>query len=138
MTVYLQTNQDVLVPNIGAVAVSASDTGKIFILPQTTVGVGAVTLTLPALASGLHYRFINGSAAVSAATVSITATAAVLFGQAVMGPVGGVALLPISANTTLNFVTAVTLKGDYADYYCDGTNWYITANARTAGSFTVA
>jgi len=138
MSVYVQTNQNIIVPNAAAFTVNAADTGKIFILPQTTVGVGAITVTLPALAAGLHYRFINGSAGASVATVAITATAAVLQGQAVMGPVGGVSLLPISANTTLNFVNAVTLKGDYADYYCDGTNWYVIANARTSGSFTVA
>jgi len=137
MSIYVQTNQNILVPNANY-AVNASDTGKIFILPQTTIGAGAFTVTLPALSAGLHYRFINGSPAASAATISITATAAVLFGQAVMGPVGGVSLLPINANTTLNFITTVTLRGDYADYYCDGTYWYVTANARTAGSFTVA
>src|SRR4051794_918561 len=67
MAGYIQSNQIVLVPNIASYAVSVADTGKIFILPQTTVGVGAIAITLPAIASGLHYRFFNGSAAISAA-----------------------------------------------------------------------
>ena len=55
MSVYVQTNQPIqLALNQAAYAVSAADTGKIFL-----VGVQgqALTITLPALSAGLHYRF---------------------------------------------------------------------------------
>jgi hypothetical protein len=143
MSVYLQTNQDILVPNQAAYTVSTADTGKIFILPQTVAGVGNITISLPAPAPGLHFRFINSSPAASVRNVAITATAAVVYGQAIMGPLNGVAFLniagvPPAGLTTLNFVTGVTVLGDSADYYCDGTRWYVNAYATTAGSFTAA
>ena len=64
MAVYIQSNQNIIVPNANY-NVNASDTGKIFILPQTTAGVGNIVLSLPAPAAGLHFRFVNGSAAAS-------------------------------------------------------------------------
>ena len=76
MSVYVQTNQIVNIPNAAAYAVSMTDTGKVHICPQTTVGVGDITVTLPAVAAGLHYRFINGSAAAAAANVIVQSAAA--------------------------------------------------------------
>jgi len=138
---YVQTNQNILVPNQNYV-VNESDTGKIFILPQTTAA-NDITLTLPNPLPGLHYYFINGSPAAAASNVNITATGTICFGQASMGPIGGVSTISIAGAppaglTTLTFVTAVSVLGDFADYYCDGTNWYINANSRTTGSFVAA
>ena len=39
MSGYVQSNQNTLVPNVPAYTVSAADTGKIFITPQTAGGV---------------------------------------------------------------------------------------------------
>ena len=138
MATYLQTNQIVLVPNAAAYAISAIDTGKIFVLPQTTVGVGAIAVTLPAPALGLHYRVINGSAAASVAAVTLAATAAIMHGQLVQGPTNGVSLTAVAGLTTVTFVIASSIKGDYVDLYSDGTLWCIQGASSHAGSMTIA
>jgi hypothetical protein len=134
MSGYVQTNQPLLLPDAAA-NISLVDTGKIFLVNTVT---GNRTYTLPAATVGIHYRFINMAAGALGGTVSITGPAGTLYGSAVMGPTGGVALLPISGSTTINFLTAVSLKGDTIDLYSDGVNYYITAFSRIAGAFTVA
>lgn len=141
MSGYIQSNQIVLVPNIAAYAVSVADTGKTLITSLTTALIGDIVISLPPLSEGLHYRFINGGSAVAATnvqTVTIRATAAVLYGQIIEGPVINVAFTPVSALTDINFVALVTLKGDCIDLYCDGASWYVDGRARSAGSITAA
>ena len=127
MATYIQTNQIILVPNAAGYAISAIDTGKIFILPQTT-----------------HYR-VNGSAAIAAANVTLTATAAIMHGQLIQGPKNGVGLTALTGSTTITFVIGVvgppasgSLKGDFVDLYSDGTLWYIQGASSRVGSMTVA
>ena len=137
MSLYVQTNQIVFIPNIPNYAVNSADTGKTMITPQTQAATD-VAIALPALQEGLHYRFINGAAAALSGTVAISATGAIIYGNAVMGPNGGVALLEINGATTINFLTAASVRGDTIDLYCDGTNWYVQASSRIAGSITAA
>ena len=59
MSGYLQSNQVIILP-YAATNISAVDTGKIFITPQTAAGVN-VTYTLPTPSANLHYKFINGA-----------------------------------------------------------------------------
>ncbi len=142
---YVQTNQTILVPNQAAYAISNADSGKILILPQTTAGVGAIAITLPAPSVGLHYRIINGSAAISVANVTVAATAAIMHGQLIQGPTNGVSLTPVVGLTTLTFAIGVvgppatgSIKGDYADLYSDGTLWYIQGASSRILSMTIA
>ncbi len=144
MSGYIQTNQIINVPNVLAYAVSAADTGKTLILPQTTA-LGTVAITLPAPATGLHYRFINGSAAIAVSTVTIAATGAIIHGQIVQGPTNGVSLTPVVGLTTLTLALGVagppaigSIKGDYADFYSDGTLWYLQAASSRTLSMTIA
>ena len=137
MAVYLQTNQIVILPGANA-NISSSDTGKIMMTPQTAGGVASV-YTLPVSAAGLHYRFINGAAAALNGSVQINTNgaAAILSGNVITGPTNGVALLAVSGNTQIRFLTAASVLGDYIDLYSDGTNWYVNANSRVAGGITV-
>ena len=59
MSGFIQSNQIVKLPYANT-AINIADSGKIFITPQT-VGAAAVIYTLPTVAEGLHYRFINGA-----------------------------------------------------------------------------
>ncbi len=133
----VQTNQIVLIPNIPAYPLYASDSGKILITPQT-VGAVAVVISLPAPAINIHYRFINGSVGALDGTVTITATAAILFGNILFGPTDGIAFQGISGSTSINFLTAKSVKGDVIDMYSDGINWYVQGLTRVAGAITLA
>ena len=134
MSVLVQTNQVILVPNANY-NVDASDTGKILMTPQTA-GAVAVVYTLPAPAAGLHFRFVNGAPAALSGSVQINtaAAAAILFGNVISGPTLGVAFLAVSGSTQIRFLTAVSVLSDY-DLYSDGTNWYV--NAMSHGGRTV-
>ncbi len=131
MAGYVQSNQVILLPDLAGSLINAADTGKIMITPATAVGCLYV---LPAFAAGLHFRFINGAPGALAAAIVIASTAAnTIYGSVIMGPTGGVALLALNGNTNVSFVNGVSLKGDYIDLYCDGTNWYVEARSRVLG-----
>ena len=137
MSGYVQSNQIVILANAND-NINTSDTGKILITPQTA---GAVTpiYTLPLPAAGLHYRFINGSAGALNGSVQINTNGAagILYGNVIGGPVNGIALLAVSANTQTRFLTAASLVGDFIDLISDGTNWYVNAVTRVGGAITV-
>jgi hypothetical protein len=134
----VQTNQIVRLP-YAATTINVSDSGKIFITPQTAGGVGVI-YTLPAVASavGAHFRFINGAPAALAGIVTITAPANTLQGVIMKGPVGGALLLSVGGSTSVNFATAASLIGDYIDLQCDGVNYYVSAMSAIALGITVA
>ncbi len=126
MAVYLQTNQPVQIatPQGVAYAVSASDTGKLFLIGIQAQGV---TITLPALAAGLHFRF-------QAKVTGATMTADVL-----IRPVAGLnvsGLLCIAAANPAAVTGATSLS--FMDFYCDGVQWSVIACSSAAGGITQA
>ena len=120
MAVYVQTNQVVNIPNQPAYNVLESDTGKIHSCPQTTLVVGDITITLPPVAPGLYYRFINSSPAAAVANVIIKGNVAGLINGLAIDFTNGI----IMANSTnIKFVSAKSVKGDYIELICDGVIW---------------
>jgi hypothetical protein len=136
MSGYVQSNQIIKLPAIAAFPINAADTGKVMIMPQT---VGAdLIYVLPTPAAGLHYRFINGAALALNGVTAVTASAVIIYGSIITGPTGGVALTPVNGNTLIGFQTATSLRGDYIDMYCDGTNWYCDGRSRVAAGIEIA
>lgn len=138
MSQYIQSNQVIILPYLD-LDITNAESGKVFITPQTA-GAVDVTYTLPPPESGLHFRFINGAPAALAGSVIIATdgAATILYGRALMGPVDGVSLLSVSANSQIEFVTAVSLLGDFIDIICDGTFYYVDSHSRVNGGITVA
>ena len=66
MSVYVQTNLPILLPDAAA-NINATDTGKVLIIPNLNADR---TYTLPAVAAGLHYKFIKTGAAGNIGTVA--------------------------------------------------------------------
>lgn len=132
MSVYLQTNQPVLVATAATYAPSLADTGKIFILAAQGAGM---IITLPAAATvGTHYRFIMNALAGGVVTIGTAAGA---------GGLGGVALtanstVPVIATTlTVNFAATATF-GDYIDVYAvSATKWAVSAGSQVNGGIAV-
>ena len=134
MSVFVQTNQAITLPNQAAYAVSETDTGKMFLI---SIQGAAQTITLPALAAGLHYRFQTPIAgAPITANVGIRAVAA----NNVSGVLSIVGATPvaITGQTTITFTTANCAIGDFLECYCDGTQWSVFGMSSVAGGLTHA
>ncbi len=138
MSVFVQTNQIVTLPYL-ATNINAADSGKIHITPQTAGAVGVI-YTLPAVATsaGVHYRFYNGAPAALSGIVTITAPAGTLRGVVLQGPVNAPLTLSVTNQTSVNFASAASIRGDYIDLLCDGSVWYVSAMSAIALGISVA
>ena len=107
---------------------TASDSGKTILLDA----VGE-DITLPAVTSGLNYKFMC-TATTATSNWTITAAAAVIQGSA---QVAG-AVVAAANETVITLVVAKFLKGDWITLESDGTNWYVEGSVVTALGCTFA
>lgn len=112
----------------GADTITAAETGKTFYL---NAAAGA-TITLPAVAAGLKFRFVI--AATFATTNWIVASAE---GDNIDGSieVAG-AVVVAGAEDQINFVATAESLGDYIELESDGTQWFVHGMAALAGGIT--
>lgn len=110
-----------------------ADSGKMIY-----IGTAGVDLTLPTAASatGITYRVVV-SANFATTNMTVTGPAADATDDTIFGAleVAG-AVVACSAEDTISFVNTAELPGDFVDLHSDGTNWYITGQATTAGGIT--
>jgi hypothetical protein len=93
------------------------ETGSVIVLTRGS----ATTVTLPALAKGLNFRILMGSAQAHV----IDGGAAKIQGDLI--DCSNAATLARTAVTNITSITtANTAIGDYLDFLSDGTNWYVT------------
>ena len=118
-----------------ASTLTQADSGKVFMLNSAT----EFATTLPAPASGLHYKFICKAAPASASYTIVTNGSANIF-------IGGINELEVDTGDdgpydadgdTITFVDAVAVVGDWVEMISDGTSWYITGQANADGGITV-
>jgi len=117
--------------------VLAADSGTTFICS----GGAGKAITLPAVADvpiGWNCKFIVGQAFATTDWI-ITATAAIM--------VGGINELEVDtsddgpvtvAGTTINIELGAETIGDYVDFVCDGTKFFIRGQSKLDGAFTLA
>tara|TARA_R110002073_G_C9277518_1_gene564876 strand:+ start:66 stop:782 length:717 start_codon:yes stop_codon:yes gene_type:complete len=117
--------------------VTAADSGTTFVCS----GDAGKAITLPSVAdagAGFNCRFIVGQAFATTDWI-ITATAAVM--------VGGINELEVDtsddgpstiAGTTINIELGAETIGDFVDFTCDGTKFYINGQSKLDGAFTLA
>src|SRR4051812_15967393 len=111
MSVYVQTNQPVILGNVDA-AISAADTGKLILVNTITADR---TYTLPAAAAGLHYRIQNKAPGASGGNAIVQGAAAGLLNGLIIqlgAAVNATRSLAVTAALSCTFVTAVSVKGD--------------------------
>ncbi len=117
---YIQSNA--IVPLAIATTLTAADSGKIFMVDKT----GAFTITLPAVAtsSGVTYKFIVSTAAVTTTRIAATAGTPIV-GHALNGPRAATnPSIVVGAGTiAVNFSTSCVL-GDTINLYCNGVGWF--------------
>ena len=102
------------------------DSGKIYMLNSTV----ARTITLPKVSPGLKFKFIVTD---STADSSITTSegTALLKG----GAEAGNSYLTLAGTTLI--VEAASTVGDWLEFICDGTYWYISGHSSAGAGFSV-
>ena len=103
------------------------DSGKVYMLYSTVVR----TITLPAVAAGLKFKFIVTDSTAASTIVTSEGTALIKGGAEC-----GDAYLTL-AGTTLTATTDAVV-GDHIELICDGTNWFVSGHGSHDGSFSVA
>lgn len=116
--------------------VTAAENGTRFFLNSSTEFV----TTLPALQAGLQYTFYVKAAPAAASYTIVTASSGNVMVGTIHSSTGGDADSEASGGDTFTFADGVAVKGDRADFFCDGTNWYVTAfvNADAGATITTA
>ena len=103
------------------------DSGKVYMLYSTV----ARTITLPAVAAGLKFKFIATDTTADSSITTSEGTA--LFKG---GAECGDAYLTLAGTTIV--VEAAGAVGDYLDLICDGTYWYVSGHGSHDASFSVS
>ena len=103
------------------------DSGKVYMLYSTV----ARTITLPAVAAGLKFKFIATDTTADSSIVTSEGTA-LLKGGAECGD----AYLTLAGTTII--VEAAGSVGDHLDFICDGTYWYVSGHGTHDASFSVS
>ena len=102
------------------------DSGKVYMLYSTV----ARTITLPAVAAGLKFKFIATDTTADSSIATNEGTA-LLKGGAECGD----AYLDLAGTTII--VEAAGAVGDHLDFICDGTYWYVSGHGSHDASFSV-
>ena len=115
--------------------ITASESGQVILCVQ---GTANRTITMPAAAAGLNYKIVFAKPD-GTHTTAFTFAANSLYGSIITGPSSGAILTQSSTSgsttVTLGATAANLLLGDYLQFLCDGTKWYISGvnGAATAG-----
>ena len=108
-------------------ALDMGDSGKIYMVSSTV----ARTITLPAVAAGLKFKFIMSDTTADSSIATNEGTA-LLKGGAECGD----AYLTL-AGTTIVLELAGSV-GDHLEFICDGTYWYVSGHGTHDASFSVS
>lgn len=114
---------------------TSADSGKVFYLVQSAAG--ARTATLPALESGLNFKFILITAAANNWSIA-TAQAADDFVGSVVSADGGAGDSAVDSDNVVRFAASTAAPGDQVELECDGTDWYIRGSMKVAGGIVFA
>jgi len=103
------------------------DSGKVYMLYSTV----ARTITLPAVAAGLKFKFIATDTTADSSIATSEGTALIKGGAEC-----GDAYLTLAGTTII--VEAAGSVGDHLDFICDGTYWYVSGHGTHDASFSVS
>ena len=112
--------------------ITAAENGATFYLAL----VGGFTSTLPTPFLGGFFRFIIQIAPTTAYIITTSGGSNILYGHFVER--AGGAGVAGAAQDTQNFVASQAIIGDWAEYYSDGTNWYVHGMVNVIAGATFA
>ena len=117
-----------------ATTFTASDSGKVFALDAAG---GAYTITLPAVAPGINYKFVVQENTPTG-DITIKAAAAVIYGNLCLQADTDEDNRLACAGKTNILVDTTALLGDSLELVSDGTYWYAIGLTQVVGGFTVS
>ena len=115
--------------------ITAAESGSVFFLNSGT----EFASTLPALQAGLHFTFIV-TAAPSGASYTITTDGAA---NNILGTVHSSDGVDADSEVSgagldvVTFVDGAAVLGDRAEFWCDGTNWFMIAHCNVSTGITI-
>jgi hypothetical protein len=115
---------------------SRGDSGKVFLLDSAG---GAYTITLPNVAksAGCNFKFVNNEDTPTG-DITIAAEGTLVYGTLQQASITNEdSLLDCIDKTNVLFDTT-SLLGDWVEYLCDGTYWYVNGVTQLQGGFTVS
>ena len=112
-----------------ASTLTEADSGKWYELNNST----GVTITLPAVKSGVNFRFVVAAKRFFTSNFIIDSAE----GDNINGilVVNG-ASVSASGEDQINFVASAETVGDFIDIWSDGSGWYVWGIGNSAGSIT--
>jgi hypothetical protein len=116
--------------------ITAAESGSVFFLNSATEFVS----TLPAVAAGLHFTFIVTAAPSGASYTVVGASGTPIKGHVLTNDVNSAtdADFGTAGELTLTFVDGKAVAGDRAEFWCDGTNWFVVASCSVFDAITLA
>ncbi len=112
----------------------ASESGTTYFLNSATEFVS----TLPAPALGLCFRFIVTAAPSGASYTVVCSAAATLIKGHVLTSATAIADSGTAGEGTLTFVDGQAVAGDWAEFWSDGTNWFVQVGCAVAAAVTIS
>lgn len=126
----------VAIADAASYAVLVANSGHLHVVPNVTANI---TVTLPAAAAGLEYRFMYGGAAADAQNHIFVPTAGFYIGGVTFHDEDGDVSAPVFSNGSSNDVfTVVTPAGYDLTFVSNGTNWYVNGYVHSATVCTMA
>ena len=111
-----------------AVTLTSADSGKLYELAASA----GVTVTLPAVESGLNFRFVVANAFDTSNYIIDSAEGDNIDGILVVNG----ASVAASGEDQINFVASAESVGDFIDIWSDGNKWYVWGIGNASGSIT--
>jgi hypothetical protein len=126
----------VAIADASSYAVLTANSGKTHAVPDVTADI---TVTLPAAASGLTYKFIYGGAAADAQNHIFVPTAGFYIGGVTFHDSQADATTAVYSDGNSNDVfTLVTPAAYVLEFTSNGTNWYVSGFVQSATVCTMA
>lgn len=116
--------------------ITAAESGSVFFLNATV----EFASTLPAVAAGLHFTFIVTAAPSGASYTVAAASGTPIKGQVLTTDVNSATDPSFSTSgvLTVTFVDGKSVAGDKAEFFCDGTNWFVVASCSVFDAITLS
>ena len=111
-----------------AATLTAADSGKWYELAASA----GVTVRLPAVSSGLNFRFVVANAFDTSNYIIDSAEGDNIDGNLIVNG----AAVAASGEDQINFVASAESVGDFIDIWSDGNKWYVWGIGNSAGAIT--
>ena len=115
-----------------AYTIVTADHGKTIVLNSAT----GFVVTLPALADGFFVRVRVGATPPTSGNHTVVTPASANIIEGSLNTAAAAAAVSAAAADTVSFVASAAVLGDWAEFQCDGTNWFVKGSCLVATGMT--